>query len=166
MHDTMGDLLKPITETEKCGNSPSVYRHRSRTQERMVMADGGEGVTKPTVLLLSSKDFPNSLLDHCSLGEVGQRSMAEYLAPSLPPQLSSAPLSRCYSVVDSLPLSHQSWTLWDPRAHCQRTHQRGKLQLPRQCGVPVQGWLPPDRHVCAHLPTGSSLVGQDPFLCA
>lgn len=68
--------------------------------------------------------------------------------------------------LDSFLISHQSWALWDPWAHRQWTHQWGELQLPGQRGIPVRRWLPPDRHVRAHLPAGSPLVGQDPFLCA
>lgn len=123
-------------------------------------------VPMPIIPFLSHLGFLKSLLDRLSLGKVGVRSMAEYLVLSLPPHLSSTPLSMSFSLMDSLSPSHQSWTLWDPRAHCQRAHQRGKLQLPRQRGVPMQCWLPPNWHVCAHLPAGSSLVGKDPFLCA
>lgn len=34
-------------------------------------------------------------------------------------------------------ISHQSWALWDPRAHRQWTHQWRELQLPGQRGIPV-----------------------------
>lgn len=130
----------------------------------------GFGVAKSSTPLLSRLGFLKSVLDAAVRGRWEKRWVVLFptvhVSPS--PHLTKSHLI-FYKLLFNLlsfPTSHQSWTLRDPWAHCQRANQWGELQLPGQRGVPVQRRLPPDRHVCAHLPAGSSLVRQDPFLCA
>lgn len=57
-----------------------------------------------------------------------------------------------------------SWSLWHPRADCERPGYWGKLWLQRHSGLPMQPRVQAYWLLCSHLSAGSQLVWTSPSL--